>query len=88
MASSVSDLLETAVLMREAGLFVPGEENPARLRIVPLFETIDDLHHAADTMGAYFDIPLVRAMVEAQGGIQEVMIGYSDSNKDGGYLHQ
>jgi phosphoenolpyruvate carboxylase len=86
MASSVSDLLETAVLMREAGLFIPGEENPARLRIVPLFETIDDLHHAAETMSAYFDIPLVRAMVEAQGGIQEVMIGYSDSNKDGGYL--
>jgi phosphoenolpyruvate carboxylase len=83
---SVSDLLETALLMKEAGLLTPGKRPGAALRIVPLFETIDDLRASADVMGAYFDLGAVRAMLEGQGGIQEVMIGYSDSNKDGGYL--
>jgi len=83
---SVSDLLETALLMKEAGLLTPGKKPVASLRIVPLFETIDDLRDSAGVMGAYFDLPAVRIMLEAQGGIQEVMIGYSDSNKDGGYL--
>src|SRR6185312_11889539 len=83
-ASSVSDLLEVAVLMKEAGLFVPGER--AQLRIVPLFETIDDLRRSADVMGEFFALPLARAMLAEQGGLQEVMIGYSDSNKDGGYV--
>jgi phosphoenolpyruvate carboxylase len=86
MTKNVSDILETALLMREAGLFVPGETPQARLNIVPLFETIDDLHRSAETMAAYFDIPMIRRMLLAQGGVQEVMIGYSDSNKDGGYL--
>ncbi|MDE2133216.1 MAG: phosphoenolpyruvate carboxylase [Alphaproteobacteria bacterium] len=83
---SVSDLLETALLMKEAGLLVPGKKPSASLRIVPLFETIDDLCTCAEVMGAYFDLPAVRAMLDARGGVQEVMIGYSDSNKDGGYL--
>ena len=60
-ASSVSDLLEVAVLMKEAGLFVPGER--AQLRIVPLFETIDDLRRSADVMGEFFALPLARAML-------------------------
>jgi phosphoenolpyruvate carboxylase len=51
-----------------------------------LFETIDDLRASADIMGAYFDLPAAHAILESQGRIQEVMIGYSDSNKDGGYL--
>ncbi len=84
--TSVSDLLETALLMKEAGLFTPGDSPSAALRIIPLFETIEDLRAGADIMSAYFDIPLVAAMLSAQGGTQEVMIGYSDSNKDGGYL--
>ena len=85
-AATVSDMLETAILMKEAGLFLPGAQPKAGLRIVPLFETIDDLRNSADVMSAYFDQPLVRAMVAAQGNLQEVMIGYSDSNKDGGYV--
>jgi phosphoenolpyruvate carboxylase len=84
-AATPSDLLETALLMKEAGLFLPGETPQARLRVVPLFETIDDLRRSADVMATYFDAALPRAMIAAQGGLQEVMIGYSDSNKDGGY---
>jgi phosphoenolpyruvate carboxylase len=85
-AATVSDLLETALLMKEAGLFLPGEKPRARLRIVPLFETIEDLRQSASVMGRYFDAPLARAMIAAQDNLQEVMIGYSDSNKDGGYV--
>jgi phosphoenolpyruvate carboxylase len=85
-ASTPSDMLETAIIMKEAGLFLPGIEPKASLRIVPLFETIDDLRHSADVMAEYFDQPLVRAMIAAQDNLQEVMIGYSDSNKDGGYV--
>lgn len=85
-ADSVSDMLEVAVLMKEAGLYMPGEQPRAALRIVPLFETIGDLRASAQVMDAYFDLPIARALVARQGGLQEVMIGYSDSNKDGGYL--
>jgi phosphoenolpyruvate carboxylase len=85
-ADSVSDMLEVAVLMKEAGLYMPGEQPRAALRIVPLFETIGDLRNSAAVMDAYFDLPIARALVTRQGGLQEVMIGYSDSNKDGGYL--
>jgi phosphoenolpyruvate carboxylase len=84
--ASVSDLLETALLMKEAGLFVPGEKPRAALRIVPLFETIEDLRRSSAVMGAFFALPPARAMVAAQDNLQEVMIGYSDSNKDGGYV--
>jgi len=83
---SVSDLLEVAVLLKEAGLYEPGENPVCGLRIVPLFETIDDLRASDQVMAAYFDLPLIKAMVAGQGGVQEVMIGYSDSNKDGGYV--
>jgi phosphoenolpyruvate carboxylase len=85
-AATPSDLLETAILMKEAGLFLPGSAPKAGLRIVPLFETIDDLRNSSEVMGAYFDQPLVRAMIAGQNNLQEVMIGYSDSNKDGGYV--
>ncbi len=85
-AASPSDLLETALLMKEAGLFLPGEKPDAALRIVPLFETVEDLRQSASVMETYFDAPLARAMIQAQGNLQEVMIGYSDSNKDGGYV--
>ncbi len=85
-AATPSDLLETALLMKEAGLFLPGETPNARLRVVPLFETIEDLRQSTAVMGTYFDAPLPKAMIAAQGNLQEVMIGYSDSNKDGGYV--
>jgi phosphoenolpyruvate carboxylase len=85
-ASTPSDMLETAILMKEAGLFLPGAEPEAGLRIIPLFETIEDLRRSADVMAEYFDQPMMRAMIAAQDNLQEVMIGYSDSNKDGGYV--
>ena len=85
-AATASDLLETAILMKEAGLFRTGPEPKAGLRIVPLFETIDDLRRSTEVMGVYFDQPLIRAMIAGQDNLQEVMIGYSDSNKDGGYV--
>ncbi len=84
--NSVSDLLETAVLLKEAGLFTPGERPGCALRIIPLFETIEDLRESDKVMAAWFDLSFVPAMLEAKGGLQEVMIGYSDSNKDGGYV--
>jgi phosphoenolpyruvate carboxylase len=86
MAKSVSDLLEVAILLKEAGLFVPGPRPRASLRIIPLFETIEDLRGSADIMQEFFDLPLARAILNAQNDLQEVMIGYSDSNKDGGYV--
>jgi len=82
----ISDFLETAILMKEAGLFVPGETPRAALRIVPLFETIRDLRAADDIMRGWLEMPFVRRLLEGQGSVQEAMIGYSDSNKDGGYL--
>jgi len=83
---SVSDLLEVAVLLKEAGLVVPGEQPAARLQVVPLFETIGDLRRAPETMRAWFALPQAKSMVASLGGVQEVMLGYSDSNKDGGYV--
>jgi phosphoenolpyruvate carboxylase len=85
-AASVSDMLEVGILLKEAGLLLPGAQPRAALRIVPLFETIDDLRASVEVMGAYFDLPFAKALIAQQGGLQEVMIGYSDSNKDGGYL--
>ncbi len=85
-AASVSDMLEVAILLKEAGLFTPGEAPDCALRIVPLFETIDDLRASARVMSDWFDLALARGILERQGRLQEVMIGYSDSNKDGGYV--
>jgi len=80
---SVSDLLEVAVLLKAAGLVRDGR---SALDIVPLFETIDDLERAGRVMREAFALPAWRALVAARGDRQEVMLGYSDSNKDGGYL--
>ena len=85
-AASVSDMLEVAILLKEAGLFTPGEAPDCALRIVPLFETIDDLRASARVMSDWFDLAVARGILERQGRLQEVMIGYSDSNKDGGYV--
>ena len=83
--TSVSDLLEVYLLLKEVGLYTPGASPAADLLAVPLFETIDDLRAAGRTMSRYLAIPLVRAL-HAGADLLEVMIGYSDSNKDGSYL--
>lgn len=83
---TISDFLETALVMKETGLLIPGEAPVGALRIVPLFETIRDLRASDEIMRTWLDMPFVRALLEGQGSIQEAMIGYSDSNKDGGYF--
>jgi phosphoenolpyruvate carboxylase len=87
MCRSVSDMLEAAVLLKEVGLLdVSGPEPYCTVGIVPLFETIDDLRGGASIMEAALELPLYRTIVHARDENQEVMLGYSDSNKDGGYL--
>ncbi|PKO59722.1 MAG: phosphoenolpyruvate carboxylase, partial [Betaproteobacteria bacterium HGW-Betaproteobacteria-19] len=83
---SVSDLLELAVLLKEAGLLRPLE-SALDVNLVPLFETIDDLENASIIMDRMFSIPSYRKLLsDARQDTQEVMLGYSDSNKDGGFL--
>ncbi|MBF6467668.1 phosphoenolpyruvate carboxylase [Nocardia beijingensis] len=89
MCTSVSDLLEAALLLKEGGLLDPGEPDgppSCPLGIVPLFETIEDLGAGAATLSAALEVGVYHDLVAAQGMRQEVMLGYSDSNKDGGYL--
>ena len=87
MCQSVSDMLEAAVLLKEAGLLdASGTEPYCPVGIVPLFETIDDLQRGSSILEAVLELPLYRGLVSARGNRQEVMLGYSDSNKDGGYL--
>jgi len=100
MSHTASDLLEVALLAKEAGLYDPGTGVSA-IKIVPLFETVEDLRRAPDVMRQLWELPLYRSML--QGGyesmkqaqaqpetagtaLQEVMLGYSDSNKDSGFL--
>ncbi len=85
MATSVSDLLEVNLLLKEVGLYRPGDPPEAAIMAVPLFETIEDLEAAPAVMRAWFALPEIAA-IAGERGYQEVMIGYSDSNKDGGYL--
>lgn len=86
MCTSVSDMLEAAVLLKESELLVPGNPERPAPNVVPLFETIEDLRGGAETLRAVLAVPEYRELVDAHGGLQEVMLGYSDSNKDGGYL--
>ncbi len=81
---SVSDLLELALLLKEVGLVTA--DGTAALAVVPLFETIADLRNCVGVMDRLLSIPEYRKLVESQGGEQEVMLGYSDSNKDGGFV--
>jgi phosphoenolpyruvate carboxylase len=83
--TGVSDILETAVLLKEAGLLRP-REGVLELDIVPLFETIEDLRHCGDIMEQLLGLPEYARFLESRGRVQEVMLGYSDSNKDGGFL--
>jgi phosphoenolpyruvate carboxylase len=82
---SVSDLLEVNILLKEAGLYRGHGTASAEIMAVPLFETIADLEESAKVMQAWLEIPETAAITQAFG-FQEVMVGYSDSNKDGGYL--
>jgi phosphoenolpyruvate carboxylase len=82
----VSDLLEVALLLKEAGLLRPGEAPTLAMNIIPLFETIEDLRQAPATMDRLLSLPGYRALVASRGDEHEVMLGYSDSNKDGGFL--
>jgi phosphoenolpyruvate carboxylase len=87
MCQSVSDMLEAAILLKEVGLLDAVGPHPyAPVGIVPLFETIDDLQRASSILEAVLDLPVYRAIAAVRGDSQEVMLGYSDSNKDGGYL--
>jgi len=83
---SVSDLLEVGVLLREVGLLRPGMRPELGMDVIPLFESIADLERSGAIIDRALKLPLYRAWIDARGGEQEVMLGYSDSNKDGGYL--
>ena len=96
----ISDLLELALLLKESGLLLPsppplqgegwggdGSRQPKLdVNIIPLFETIEDLQKSAATMAGVFAIPAYRELIAGRGNEHEVMLGYSDSNKDGGFL--
>jgi phosphoenolpyruvate carboxylase len=84
-ADGVSDILEVAVLLKEVGLLRP-REGRLDVDIVPLFETIGDLQRCGRVMDELLGLPAYQRLVVSRGGTQEVMLGYSDSNKDGGYL--
>jgi phosphoenolpyruvate carboxylase len=87
MTHGVSDILEPLLLAKESGLagWASGDWN-CELDIVPLFETIDDLAGSADLMQGLFASEAYRTQVKARGNFQEIMLGYSDSSKDGGFL--
>lgn len=80
-STSVSDMLEVALLMKEVGLI---DKDNCEISIVPLFETIEDLKSAPDVIDKYLNLDIVKKWFG--NNKQEIMLGYSDSNKDGGYL--
>ncbi len=84
-AEAPSDVLAVLLLMKESGLAQPGGAD-ARLAIAPLFEQEKGLRHAPETMTTLLDTPAYRRALDSAGEIQEVMVGYSDSNKEIGYL--
>ncbi len=88
MTTSVSDLLEVLVLAKEAGLYrvYPDGKVVSRIHVAPLLETIDDLKNGPGMIEQLFSIPLYRKHLEARKDLQEIMLGYSDSSKDGGTL--
>ena len=84
---TVSDLLEVLLLQKEVGLMVgtlDSKQSVADLIVVPLFETIEDLRNAAPIMAEFYALPGVADLIARSGGEQDIMLGYSDSNKDGG----
>ncbi len=85
-ADAVSDLLEVALMVQQSGLLEIGKTPELHVNIIPLFETIADLQGCGPIMDDLFSIPFYRELLKSRGNTQEVMLGYSDSNKDGGYL--
>ena len=86
MTHRQSNLLEVLIFAREVGLWCyRNGKVESRIDVVPLFETVDDLSRAEEFMDRLFTHPLYRLQLEARGNFQEIMLGYSDSNKDGGY---
>ncbi|MET0311768.1 MAG: phosphoenolpyruvate carboxylase, partial [Burkholderiaceae bacterium] len=85
---TVSDLLEVLLLQKEVGLMHGTLDDGGRadLIVVPLFETIEDLRNAAPIMRGYYAIPGIARMMQRSGAEQDIMLGYSDSNKDGGFF--
>src|SRR5207247_2752501 len=87
MTHEAADVLGAYLLAKEAGLFADAQGTEScTLPVVPLFESVDDLRRAPAIVRELLQVPLIRRSVRAQGGVYEVMIGYSDSNKDGGFL--
>lgn len=88
MTEAASDILEVMVFSKEVGLFRKEADGNVicTLQSVPLFETIDDLHAAPGIMRQLFSMPIYRQSVAAMNDLQEIMLGYSDSNKDGGVV--
>jgi phosphoenolpyruvate carboxylase len=84
MCEGVSDMLEVALLLKEVGLVNPSGRSA--INIVPLFETIEDLQASAAIMDRMLSLHDYRKLVDSRGLVQEVMLGYSDSNKDGGFV--
>lgn len=86
MAHDASDLLEVLLLLREVGLWTNADGTVrSPIDVVPLFETVEDLERAERVMSGLFEHPIYAAHLAARGRFQEIMLGYSDSNKDGGY---
>jgi phosphoenolpyruvate carboxylase len=86
MTKAVSDMLELALMLQQVKLLEGGNTPALHVNIIPLFETIEDLRGCGIIMDELFAIPYYRKLLHSRGDIQEVMLGYSDSNKDGGYL--
>ncbi|MCK1488752.1 phosphoenolpyruvate carboxylase [Bradyrhizobium sp. 193] len=84
MCKGMSDMLEVAVLLKEVGLVHPSGRSA--INIVPLFETIEDLQASSTIMDRMLSLHDYRRLVDSRGSVQEVMLGYSDSNKDGGFV--
>ena len=83
---TVSDLLEVALIQKESGLMegVLGENAKLGIVIVPLFETIEDLRRSEEIIRSFYSLDGIVDLVRHSGGLQDIMLGYSDSNKDGG----
>jgi len=84
MCKGMSDMLEVAVLLKEVGLVHPSGRSA--INVVPLFETIEDLQASSGIMDRMLSLHDYRRLVDSRGSVQEVMLGYSDSNKDGGFV--
>ena len=86
MTTGVINILEVAWLLQQVGLLEAGDSPQLHLNIIPLFETIADLRSCSLIMDQLFSLPYYRKLLNSRGNVQEVMLGYSDSNKDGGFI--